>query len=208
MTHRACERDSRTRRANRLMPATFAHPAAVLPFRVFGKRWFNFAALVIGSVTPDFAYFIRRFDVATYAHSLSGTIFFCVPVGLARVRDLSLSARAALLRAAGAAPICVDAARDRSLPPNDTEPSRSLALCSARSLDAYGGGLVHAQNRLGCPTSAVDAEDALSHRRGRLSGAPAFATRREHARIDRADRCVCLWLRRQPRSGAANRTTD
>ena len=64
------------------MPATFAHPAAVLPFRFFGRRWFNFTALVIGSVTPDFGYYVRRFDVATYAHSLTGTIIFCVPFGL------------------------------------------------------------------------------------------------------------------------------
>ena len=64
------------------MPATFAHPAAVLPFGFFGRRWFNFTALVIGSMTPDFAYFVRRFDVATYAHSFSGTIGFCLPVGL------------------------------------------------------------------------------------------------------------------------------
>jgi hypothetical protein len=64
------------------MPATFAHPAAVLPLRFFGRRWFNFSALVIGSMTPDFAYFVRRFDVATYAHSFSGTIAFCLPVGL------------------------------------------------------------------------------------------------------------------------------
>ena len=64
------------------MPATFAHPAAVLPFHFFGRQWFNFTALVIGSMTPDFGYYVRRFDVATYAHSFSGTIVFCVPVGL------------------------------------------------------------------------------------------------------------------------------
>jgi hypothetical protein len=64
------------------MPATFAHPAAVLPFRYLGSRWWNFTALVIGSMTPDLAYYVRRFDVATYAHSLSGTFVFCVPFGL------------------------------------------------------------------------------------------------------------------------------
>jgi hypothetical protein len=64
------------------MPATFAHPAAVLPFRFFGARWFNFTALVIGSMAPDAGYFVRRFDIATYAHSLSGTVVFCVPFGL------------------------------------------------------------------------------------------------------------------------------
>jgi biotin transporter BioY len=64
------------------MPATFVHPAAVLPFRVIGKRWFNFTALVIGSVTPDFGYYIRRFDLATYAHSFAGTIVLCLPSGL------------------------------------------------------------------------------------------------------------------------------
>ncbi|HMG06875.1 MAG TPA: DUF4184 family protein, partial [Mucilaginibacter sp.] len=38
---------------------TFAHPAIVLSFKYFPKRWFSKTGLVIGSMAPDFEYFIR-----------------------------------------------------------------------------------------------------------------------------------------------------
>jgi hypothetical protein len=61
------------------MPATFSHPAAVLPLRRI--RWLNFAALVIGSMSPDFGYFIGRGGGA--AHTLAGSVLICVPSGAA-----------------------------------------------------------------------------------------------------------------------------
>ncbi|CAN5521330.1 hypothetical protein BH18VER1_BH18VER1_08960 [soil metagenome] len=64
------------------MPATFAHPAAILPLRRYCGRWLEFTALIIGSVTPDFGYYVRRFDVASFAHSPAGTVLFCLPWGL------------------------------------------------------------------------------------------------------------------------------
>ena len=50
------------------MPWTFAHPAAVLPLRRFsGPGLLSFAALVIGSTSPDFLYYIGQFDLAAFA---------------------------------------------------------------------------------------------------------------------------------------------
>ena len=63
------------------MPFTLSHPAVVLPF----ARWkLILSALVIGSMTPDFEYFI---DIVTdhdvqIGHSISGIFLFCIPVGL------------------------------------------------------------------------------------------------------------------------------
>lgn len=64
------------------MPYTLSHPAAVLPLRRFCPRYLDFSALVIGSVTPDAGYYIRRFDLSSFAHTFLGSFAVCLPVGL------------------------------------------------------------------------------------------------------------------------------
>ena len=64
------------------MPWTLSHPAAVLPFRPFAKRPLSFAALVIGSMTPDVGYSLNRFDLSNFAHTMVGSFVACVPTGL------------------------------------------------------------------------------------------------------------------------------
>ena len=64
------------------MPWTFSHPLAVVPLYRLGRERLNFAALVIGSLSPDFAYYVRQFPVARFAHTLPGTLTICVPTGL------------------------------------------------------------------------------------------------------------------------------
>jgi uncharacterized protein DUF4184 len=64
------------------MPFTLAHPAAVVPLaRLLGKR-VVFSALVIGSMTPDFAYLVPGLTRGP-SHSLAGLFWLCLPVGLA-----------------------------------------------------------------------------------------------------------------------------
>ncbi len=75
------------------MPGTFSHPAAVLPLRRLTPRRLNFAALVIGSMTPDFGYFINRFDLSSFAHTFAGTFLACVPTGVLLLLLLYLFAR-------------------------------------------------------------------------------------------------------------------
>jgi len=64
------------------MPCTFFHPLAVVPLRRFCPGRLNFAALVIGSMSPDFGYYVHQFPVASFAHSFWGTLIVCVPSGL------------------------------------------------------------------------------------------------------------------------------
>jgi len=64
------------------MPFTLAHPAAVLPVRCLLRRQTVLSALVIGSMTPDFAYFLPLGVTGTQTHSLAGLLWFCMPVGL------------------------------------------------------------------------------------------------------------------------------
>ena len=65
------------------MPWTLVHPAAVLPLRKYCANRHLFGALVVGSVSPDFGYYVGRFDIATTAHTLLGLFIVCLPTGLA-----------------------------------------------------------------------------------------------------------------------------
>lgn len=64
------------------MPWTFAHPVAVLPLRTVSRGRLHFAALVVGSLSPDFGYYIGQFGIATFAHSSSGLFLVCLPTGV------------------------------------------------------------------------------------------------------------------------------
>ena len=64
------------------MPWTLVHPAAVLPLRKYCANRHLFGALVVGSVSPDFGYYVGRFDMATAAHTLLGLLIVCLPTGL------------------------------------------------------------------------------------------------------------------------------
>lgn len=64
------------------MPYPFAHPAAVLPLVPLMGRLAVPSALVIGSIVPDL-WQVLPFGSRQLSHSVSGVLFFCLPVGLA-----------------------------------------------------------------------------------------------------------------------------
>ncbi|HCS19869.1 MAG TPA: DUF4184 domain-containing protein [Bacteroidetes bacterium] len=64
------------------MPFTFSHPAIVLPLTYLPKQWFSLTGLVIGSLTPDFEYFLRMRIKSNYSHTLDGLFWFDLPLGL------------------------------------------------------------------------------------------------------------------------------
>ena len=64
------------------MPFTFSHPAIILPLNRLSKNWISLTALVIGSITPDFEYFIRMRVLSTYSHTWFGLFCFDLPLGL------------------------------------------------------------------------------------------------------------------------------
>lgn len=64
------------------MPLTFAHPAAVLPTSRSLGRFGVLSALVIGSMAPDFVYFVPLGIHGSESHSIRGLIWFCVPSGM------------------------------------------------------------------------------------------------------------------------------
>ena len=62
------------------MPFTFSHPAAVLPLGYLPKRWISMTGLIIGSLTPDFEYFIRMKILSRFSHSWFGLFWFDLPL--------------------------------------------------------------------------------------------------------------------------------
>jgi hypothetical protein len=61
------------------MPMTVAHPMAVLPLLRTRLDW---TCLVIGSMAPDFEYFLRVRRASSIGHSPLGVVVFCLPVTL------------------------------------------------------------------------------------------------------------------------------
>lgn len=64
------------------MPFTFAHPAIILPFSRLQSLHVSLSALVIGSMTPDFEYFVRLKLYGRYGHSWPGVFVLDLPLAL------------------------------------------------------------------------------------------------------------------------------
>ncbi len=63
------------------MPFTLAHPIAVLPLFRKNGRWSE-TALVAGSISPDFEYFLQLRAIENLGHHWYGIIPFDIPVAL------------------------------------------------------------------------------------------------------------------------------
>jgi hypothetical protein len=64
------------------MPFTVSHAAAVLPLHRLGKYKLPLSALMVGSMAPDFGYFVSREASRALTHSFTGLVIFVLPVGL------------------------------------------------------------------------------------------------------------------------------
>jgi hypothetical protein len=64
------------------MPFTSAHIAAILPFKKQTPHVFSLSGLVIGSMVPDFEYFVRMTLYGHYGHTFWGIFFFDIPLGV------------------------------------------------------------------------------------------------------------------------------
>lgn len=65
------------------MPFTISHAAAALPVSALSKSRLSLAALMIGSMSPDFSYLLPVEYNRLETHSLVGLFSFCLPLGLA-----------------------------------------------------------------------------------------------------------------------------
>jgi hypothetical protein len=61
------------------MPFTFSHPAVVIPI---AKKRLILSAAIIGSMAPDFEYFLKLSSNSHFGHTFPGIFLFSLPVGL------------------------------------------------------------------------------------------------------------------------------
>lgn len=64
------------------MPFTLAHPAAVVPIFKTHHKSLILSALIVGSMSPDFEYFLRLKLVTRWSHTPLGVFTFCLPASL------------------------------------------------------------------------------------------------------------------------------
>lgn len=64
------------------MPFTFCHPALILPLAKLKPNRISATALIIGSMSPDFEYFIKMRMEKIHGHSLPGLFYFDLPLTL------------------------------------------------------------------------------------------------------------------------------
>lgn len=64
------------------MGFTFSHPALILPVRYLPRKIYSLNGLIVGSMIPDFEYFIRLDNISTFGHTFTGLFLFDLPAAL------------------------------------------------------------------------------------------------------------------------------
>ncbi|MGE7612902.1 DUF4184 family protein [Paenibacillus sp. NPDC101420] len=62
------------------MPFTFAHPIFALPFKYVNPKYFSATGLILGSMSPDFEYFIMLEPHQSIGHSITGLFLQAIPL--------------------------------------------------------------------------------------------------------------------------------
>jgi hypothetical protein len=65
-----------------IMPFTFAHPIFALPFKYVKPKYFSATGLILGSMSPDFEYFIMLEPYQSIGHSLTGLFLQAIPLSV------------------------------------------------------------------------------------------------------------------------------
>jgi hypothetical protein len=64
------------------MPFTFAHPVLIIPLRKYAPRFVSLTGLIVGSMVPDFEYFLRMKIKSSISHTPLGLLLFDLPLGI------------------------------------------------------------------------------------------------------------------------------
>lgn len=64
------------------MPFTFSHPAFILPFVKLNSNRVSASGLIMGSMAPDFEYFIHMQMYREHGHTMAGAFYFNLPLTL------------------------------------------------------------------------------------------------------------------------------
>lgn len=64
------------------MGFTFSHPALILPFKYLPRKYYSLSGLVMGSMAPDFEYFLRWDNQSAFSHTFKGVFLFDIPFSI------------------------------------------------------------------------------------------------------------------------------
>lgn len=64
------------------MGFTFSHPALILPFKYLPRKYYSLSGLVMGSMAPDFEYFLRLDNQSAFSHTFKGVFLFDIPFSI------------------------------------------------------------------------------------------------------------------------------
>jgi Domain of unknown function (DUF4184) len=119
------------------MPLTFAHPAAAVPLARPLQRVGVLSALIIGSMAPDFPYFVPLHVSRAATHSLVSVAWFCVPVGMVAYVFFHLGLKRPLIA-------LLPVPLQRRLVPFARQAMPSTAIASAAvAISVFVGGFTH-----------------------------------------------------------------
>lgn len=62
------------------MPFTFAHPAIALPLMKYKPNWLHLGAFILGTMAPDYEYFIWLRPFSTIGHTPVGFVLLNLPI--------------------------------------------------------------------------------------------------------------------------------
>ncbi|WP_162055805.1 DUF4184 family protein [Pontibacter pamirensis] len=79
------------------MPFTFSHPAIAVPLKKLKPNWFSSSGLVIGSMAPDFPYFLKMNTGSDFGHTLAGIFLLDLPLSFLVAVAFHLWVRDALI---------------------------------------------------------------------------------------------------------------
>ena len=64
------------------MPFTFSHPLFAVPMKVAAPRVFSLTGLILGSMSPDFEYFIHLEPYRSIGHTTAGLFLHAIPLSI------------------------------------------------------------------------------------------------------------------------------
>ncbi|MGD8191210.1 DUF4184 family protein [Brevibacillus ginsengisoli] len=64
------------------MPFTFSHTLYAAPLKWIKPKWFSLTGLVVGSMSPDFEYFIALEPYQSIGHTIQGLFFQAIPLSI------------------------------------------------------------------------------------------------------------------------------
>lgn len=80
------------------MPFTLAHPAGALPLKWIKKEWFSTTGLVVGSMAPDYEYFLKRQPTPSLGETFWGSLIFNLPLAIIVALVFHLLVKGPLIR--------------------------------------------------------------------------------------------------------------